>query len=308
MNIETANRLYELRKKSGLSQEELAEKLGISRQSISKWERAEASPDTDNLILLAKLYGITLDELIMGGDKAENADTANAAAEDAEASKSGDAAKKDTKVHIGLDGIHVEDDEDVVHVTWKGIHIEDKGREAVHVGKDGVRINNEDLKGDSTVVINDDGDGRTVIINGKRVDPRDHRFDKGFWNAMPVPLMCIIAFLLLGFLLNAWGTAWIVFLFIPIYYSLINAIKTRDARHFAFPVLVAAAYLLMGFFLNLWHPGWVVFLLIPVYYSVAHLCYRAYRRKHPRVITVKNGEEDDDCDDDDRDECGCDCE
>lgn len=64
MNIETANRLYELRKKNGLSQEELADKLGISRQAVSKWERAEASPDTDNLILLAKLYGVTLDELL----------------------------------------------------------------------------------------------------------------------------------------------------------------------------------------------------------------------------------------------------
>ena len=57
MNIETANRLYELRKKNGYSQEELAAKLGLSRQAVSKWERAEASPDTDNLVELAKLYG-----------------------------------------------------------------------------------------------------------------------------------------------------------------------------------------------------------------------------------------------------------
>ncbi|MCD7730176.1 MAG: helix-turn-helix domain-containing protein [Oscillospiraceae bacterium] len=64
MNVETANRLQMLRKKNGYSQEELAEKIGISRQAVSKWERAEASPDTDNLILLARLYGITLDELL----------------------------------------------------------------------------------------------------------------------------------------------------------------------------------------------------------------------------------------------------
>ena len=64
MNIETANRLYELRKKNGLSQEELADKLGISRQAVSKWERAEASPDTDNLICLAKLYNVSLDDLL----------------------------------------------------------------------------------------------------------------------------------------------------------------------------------------------------------------------------------------------------
>lgn len=53
MNIETANRLLQYRKKMNLSQEELAAKIGVSRQAVSKWERAEASPDTDNLILLA---------------------------------------------------------------------------------------------------------------------------------------------------------------------------------------------------------------------------------------------------------------
>jgi len=64
MNIDIANRLYGLRKNSNLSQEELAEKIGVSRQAVSKWERAEASPDTDNLILLAKLYNVSLDELL----------------------------------------------------------------------------------------------------------------------------------------------------------------------------------------------------------------------------------------------------
>ena len=71
MNIEIANRLVELRKKNGYSQEELAAKLGLSRQAISKWERAEASPDTDNLICLAKLYGVSLDELLKNDDDVE---------------------------------------------------------------------------------------------------------------------------------------------------------------------------------------------------------------------------------------------
>ena len=64
MTIELANKLTELRKKHNLSQEELADKLNVSRQAISKWERAEASPDTDNLIELAKLYEVSLDELV----------------------------------------------------------------------------------------------------------------------------------------------------------------------------------------------------------------------------------------------------
>lgn len=72
MNIETANRLVQYRKQRGMSQEDLATALGISRQAISKWERAEASPDTDNLIALAKLYGISLDELLMNPSKPES--------------------------------------------------------------------------------------------------------------------------------------------------------------------------------------------------------------------------------------------
>ena len=64
MNIEIANRLAKLRKEKGYSQEELAEKLGLSRQAVSKWDRAESSPDTDNLICLAKLYNVSLDELL----------------------------------------------------------------------------------------------------------------------------------------------------------------------------------------------------------------------------------------------------
>lgn len=71
MNIEIANRLQKLRKEKGYSQEQLADELGISRQAVSKWERAEASPDTDNLICLAKLYGISLDELLNSDETVE---------------------------------------------------------------------------------------------------------------------------------------------------------------------------------------------------------------------------------------------
>ena len=71
MTIEIADRLIKLRKKYGYSQEELADKLGLSRQAVSKWERAEASPDTDNLICLAKLYGVSLDELLSTDESVE---------------------------------------------------------------------------------------------------------------------------------------------------------------------------------------------------------------------------------------------
>ena len=64
MNVQIAQRLAELRRAKGYSQESLARELGLSRQAVSKWERAESSPDTENLIALARLYGVSLDELL----------------------------------------------------------------------------------------------------------------------------------------------------------------------------------------------------------------------------------------------------
>lgn len=63
--------LVRLRKEHGLSQNDLAEKLNVSRQAVSRWEQGVAMPSTDNLIYLSKLYGITLDELIYGREKNE---------------------------------------------------------------------------------------------------------------------------------------------------------------------------------------------------------------------------------------------
>ena len=57
-------KLYELRKKEGLSQEELAEKVNVSRQTISKWEMSQSSPEMEKLINLSKIFDISLDELV----------------------------------------------------------------------------------------------------------------------------------------------------------------------------------------------------------------------------------------------------
>ena len=62
MNIGTS--LFNARKKSGLSQEAVAEKLGVSRQTISKWETDETLPDIYQAKKLSALYHLTLDELI----------------------------------------------------------------------------------------------------------------------------------------------------------------------------------------------------------------------------------------------------
>lgn len=66
--MEFNNKLYELRKQKGFSQEELANRLNVSRQTVSKWEVGDSTPDMEKLIAISDLFGITLDELVL--DKA----------------------------------------------------------------------------------------------------------------------------------------------------------------------------------------------------------------------------------------------
>ncbi|GAA0790833.1 helix-turn-helix transcriptional regulator [Faecalicatena orotica] len=62
--MDLGNSLFHARKKSGLSQEDVAEKLGVSRQTISKWETNETLPDVHQAKKMSSLYHTTLDELI----------------------------------------------------------------------------------------------------------------------------------------------------------------------------------------------------------------------------------------------------
>ena len=61
--MEIGNKIQELRKKKGISQEELAEKIGVARQTISKWELGETSPDLKQAKELSRIFKISLDEL-----------------------------------------------------------------------------------------------------------------------------------------------------------------------------------------------------------------------------------------------------
>lgn len=63
-NMDLGNKIVELRKKENLSQEELAEKIGVTRQTISKWELNETAPDIKQAKELSKIFKISLDELV----------------------------------------------------------------------------------------------------------------------------------------------------------------------------------------------------------------------------------------------------
>ena len=75
--MKLSEKIVYYRKRAGLNQEALADKLGVSRQAVSKWETGEAVPELNKVVLLAKVFGVTTDELLL--DEAEE----EAAAEEA---------------------------------------------------------------------------------------------------------------------------------------------------------------------------------------------------------------------------------
>ena len=66
MNL--SKKIYELRKASGMSQEQLAEKINVSRQSISKWESGESSPEIERLIELSNVFDVSTDYLLKSSE------------------------------------------------------------------------------------------------------------------------------------------------------------------------------------------------------------------------------------------------
>lgn len=308
MNIEIANRLVQLRKAHGLSQEELAAKLGLSRQAVSKWERAESSPDTDNLIMLSRLYGVSLDQLLATDEEIPMPEQETASDNNEEQAED---AKSDARQRVNIsfrDGINVVDDDGShVHVGWDGIRVRD--------GKDGGHV---DLDPNDRVTVDDDGvtfteNGETVHEEWNSTDGHGKRryvnktYDEaeGFWHTtiideegrkttietkkepkidkhgavnkgvnlggFPYAALVTGAFLLLGFLLKAWHPAWLLFLTIPIYYPIAHAIKNKklNALDLIVPVVVIGVYIALGVTMKLWHPLWLMLLAIPLYFAIS---------------------------------------
>ena len=209
MTIETANRLFELRKKHNLSQEELAEKLGVSRQAVSKWERSEASPDTDNLIALAKIYNLSLDELIYG-EKAERDDECEAE------------INKDYSFNESDDG---EDDDAFV---FEGKLVLDKPD--VKSTKFWLEVPYPIICTALYLVF-----GFYNILGGWHPTwiifvtiPVYYSFTEAIYKRsfsdFAYPVLTAVVYLVLGCYFGNWHPSWIIFVTIPIYYSIASVI------------------------------------------------------------------------------------
>lgn len=205
MNISIANRLVELRKRNGYSQESLAEKLGISRQAISKWERAEASPDTDNLMALASLYGLTLDQLLnSNGDKV----ILDVEPEKKEAVKVSKKIKEKGR-EILNSALYPETAKKMFKFPYPVLVA------LIYVGI---------CFGLKKAGIDDDPWGKwwllfmTIPMYYMVAAACRTTSKKAFLFVMPVPIIVVTIFLMLGLFANMWHPGWLVIVAIPVYY------------------------------------------------------------------------------------------
>lgn len=301
MDLAMAQRLVDRRKAAKLSQEALAAQLGVSRQAVSKWERSESSPDTDNLIALAALYGVSLDELLYGeaasdadsseDGSTETVDEAKEAEDSAEHADCGDKPLVDISLARGIHVIDPNKGEEV-HVGWNGIHVtnERKGEE-VHVGPDGVHVDTLEDDGHS-VHTNDDG---TVTIDGEtfsswkeahnKLDHHGKHFHTKVgrtWNKFPFPALVALAYLVLGIVYGTWATGLFLVFLIPVYYALGDFI---DQRHLSkliecvYPAAAIAWFLYMWLCLGQPHPAWVILITIPVVKALMRWCRKQWKHR-----------------------------
>lgn len=302
MDLAMAQRLVNRRKAAGLSQEALAAQLGVSRQAVSKWERSESSPDTDNLIALAALYGVSLDELLYGeaADDADGSEDSSVGTEasDDKAEEDEDSADNTSRsdkplVDISLaHGIHVIDPDkgEEVHVGWNGIHVtNDRKGEEVHVGPGGVHVDTLEDDGHS-VHTNADGtvtiDGETFSSWKEAHDKLDHH-GKHFhtklgraWNKFPFPALVALAYLVLGIAYSTWATGLFLVFLIPVYYAIGDFIDRRRLSKLigsVYPTAAIAWFLYMWLCLRQPHPAWVVLITIPVVGALMHWCRKQWK-------------------------------
>lgn len=303
MDLAMAQRLVDRRKAAGLSQEALAAQLGVSRQAVSKWERSESSPDTDNLIALAALYDVSLDELLYGeaardadnsADSDPGADNSDEADETEASAERTDCGNKPL-VDISLArGIHVIDPNkgEEVHVGWNGIHVanERKGEE-VHVGPGGIHVDTLEDDGHS-VHTNADGtvtiDGETFSSWKEAHDKLDHH-GKHFrtklgraWNKFPFPALVALAYLVLGIICGTWAMGLFLVFLIPVYFAMGDFIDRRHLSKLVDAIYSAAAIawlLYMWLCLGQLHPAWVILITIPVVKALMRWCRKQWKHR-----------------------------
>lgn len=241
MTYEFADRLIELRKDNGMSQEELAQRIGLSRQAVSKWERAESSPDIGNLVALAEIYGLTIDDIVKGT-------SAVSSEADEDASSKAEAAGEESVEEV------IDDEPEVLEDVEVDVAADSADGQPSQPTSDVSKMPPPDP---SQRV--DWADAAAAWHHGTQAPPPGHPF--GGHQGAPDPTQPFASPDPAG---QHFATA------DP---AMQAAGKPRKpaALMFPYPVLCVLLYLILGFAFGLWHPGWIIFFTIPFYYWIVNV-------------------------------------
>lgn len=258
MTIETANKLLKLRKEHNLSQEELAEKLGISRQAVSKWERAEASPDTDNLILLAKLYKVSLDELLNIDIKLYDKDTIKLTKPTEEYEES----SQDGEVYSSN---YIPPIQEEFNPNSYAPPVQEEFNPNSYISS----IPEPIYQNTTTVNTNIPISTPSFLQNIANIFETfmfKHNISYKWLYLFPYYAIAIALFFLFGYVIG-FGLSWGWFLTIPLYYTTIKCIEKKNPYIFCYPVVALILFFMQGYLFG-FALSWLWFLTIPLYYTM----------------------------------------
>lgn len=277
-------RLAILRRTKGMSQEELANSLGVSRQAVSKWERGESSPDTLNLIGLADLYEMSLDELVRGGALQEKESEASAEDTQANATLNLENASEETtqtgatcvtesttdgvvKVEVVTTTIPLEAATSFMPKPPEQAPENNQGSDSKH--NQGRSQNNN--QGPTTAP-----NIPTAACAPDYPPPTDTAYELPVTPQPPAPK----PYSQTPFTPTP-ATPQTPFPQAPAPSApqkpfspkpeLKPAKPQGPLMQFPYPMLCVILYLVMGFAFQAWHPGWIIFFTVPIYYWIADI-------------------------------------
>ncbi|MCD7800856.1 MAG: helix-turn-helix domain-containing protein [Ruminococcus sp.] len=256
MTIETANKLLTLRKQHNLSQEGLAEKLGISRQAVSKWERGEASPDTDNLIQLAKLYNISLDELLNVDIKLYNKNTISLTKPEDKS------AHEDTYSQSTSTYKHNEFNSNSYMAVISEPQITPQGVTTAYTSK----------------TVTNPFSFLDTLADALENFMYRHGMSYRWLYLFPCYAIATGLFFIFGYLIG-FDISWGWFLTIPLYYTTIKCLEKRNLYIFCYPVVALIMFFTHGYLIG-FNLSWLWFLTIPLYYTLI----TALKKKNPMIF------------------------
>ena len=254
-------RIQRLRKQKGLTQEDIAKRITISPQAVSKWENDASSPDITMIGDLADILGVSVDELL-GREPSEK-------------------EEPEKEIHDEDDPVKPEPEEvrdDRVVIDDKGIHLQSEDGDTVEILDDGIKVTS--------------ADGTHVRVHSDEEYRQKRKNERYSWITSGTLMgVAIIAYIILGVTWKhnnmGWVFGWTILLDALWISSIVPMIRHKRISDLLYPLLVTSAYCKLGFLgveygFAGWETYWFLFLTIPAFYLIVGPIDQAMKARRNR--------------------------